>query len=312
MGTGILATVVAAMVSAAALAPAGPAPAYRGDFADPAVITVGRTYWAYGTGSAGRNLQVMASPDLRHWGPVHDPLPHLPSWATPGFTWAPGVIQRGGTFVMYYTVRYAAANRECVSEATSSSPAGPFVDVSTRPLVCQLEHGGAIDPSPYVDPHGQPYLLWKSDDDAIGEPTHLWGQALSGDGRRLIGTAHDLLMESQAWQEPSVEGPAMVSNGGLYYLFYGANRWGTKASGIGYAVCTDVLGPCVNSSLSGPWYGTSGAVVGPQGPSVFTAADGTTKLVFAAWNGPVRYDRGGVRSAWVGTLVWELGGPVVR
>ena len=69
-------------------------PVYGGDFPDPSVLQVGGSYWAYSTGSAGRNLQVMSSPDLRTWTVPVDPLPVLPSWARPGFTWAPDSLPR--------------------------------------------------------------------------------------------------------------------------------------------------------------------------------------------------------------------------
>lgn len=162
------------------------APAYPGDFPDPSVVVVGTTYWSYSTGSAGRNLQVISSPDLKTWTAPVDPLPVLPGWARVGFTWAPGVMRLGGSFLMYYTVRDAASGRQCVSVASSDGPGGPFTDASPAPLVCQLTNGGSIDPSPFVDATGS-YLLWKSDDNATGQRTHLWAQRLSATGRSLVG-----------------------------------------------------------------------------------------------------------------------------
>lgn len=70
---------------------ASTSPAYAGDFPDPSVLLIGGSYWAYSTGSAGRNLQVMSSPDLKTWTAPVDPLPVLPSWARRGLTWAPDV-----------------------------------------------------------------------------------------------------------------------------------------------------------------------------------------------------------------------------
>lgn len=82
-------------VGAAVGAVAGPAssaaamtdaPAYAGDFPDPTVLTIGAgpaaTYAVCATGAAGRNLQVMTSPDLVTWSTPVDPLPRLPGWAT--------------------------------------------------------------------------------------------------------------------------------------------------------------------------------------------------------------------------------------
>src|SRR5437868_5490532 len=90
-----VAVVAALLLTAAPAGAVSTVPAYAGDFPDPFVLTVGTTYWAYSTGSAGRNLQVMSSTDLETWTAAADPLPVLPAWAQPGFTWAPGVLRSG-------------------------------------------------------------------------------------------------------------------------------------------------------------------------------------------------------------------------
>jgi beta-xylosidase len=294
------------------------APVYAGDFPDPAVILVKGTYWAYATGSAGRNLQVMYSADLHTWSPPTDALPVLPSWASSGQTWAPGLLKRGSTFLMYYTVHDASLDQQCISVATSSKPQGPFSDTSTEPLICQSANGGSIDPNPFVDPaSGDLYLLWKSDDNSLGagHPTHIWGQELSVGGTSLFpGTSPSLLLtESAAWQSPSAEGPTLLFSGGRYYLFYGANNYDTASSGIGYAKSSSLLGSYANKSTLGPWLGTRGNAQGAQGPNVFTDKSGVTRMAFAAWYGPVGYENGGVRSLWIGTLDFNSSGkPTLR
>ncbi len=40
---------------------------WRGQFADPHVVRVGGTYYAYSSGAGGRYLGVLTSPDLEHW-----------------------------------------------------------------------------------------------------------------------------------------------------------------------------------------------------------------------------------------------------
>ncbi len=272
------------------------APAYAGDFPDPSVLVAGGTYWAYSTGSGGRNLQVMSSSDLHSWTGLADPLRGLPGWASAGLTWAPGVTQVGSTYVMYYTVHDPALAMQCISVATSSSPAGPFTDNSSGPLVCQTGDGGSIDPNPFVDPaSGRLYLLWKSDDNSIGQRTKIWGQALAPGGLSMAaGTTPALLLtQSAPWQSPSAEGPTMVRNGSHYYLFYGANSYNSASSGIGYAESGSVLGNFSNMSWFGPWLGTTGNAQGPQGPMIFTDATNTTRMAFAAWYGKVGYQNGG-------------------
>ena len=312
---GFLAVVALAPASAGAL-PVRPAAlsqsaAYPGDFPDPYVLPVGGTYWAYSTGSGRRNLQVMSSANLAAWSPVSDPLPSLPAWAQRGNTWAPAVISLGGRYVMYYTVRDAAYGRQCISTAVSATPGGPFSDASTGPLVCQLGHGGSIDSNPFVTSTGALYLLWKSDDNAIGQPTELWSQPLAAGGLAVGGRPSLLLTESRAWQSPAIEGPTMVASQGVDYLFYGAGNWNSAGAAIGYATCRSPAGPCTNASVLGPWVGTHGAAVGPSGPATFTTTAGGLEMAYHAWTGGVGYQNGGVRSLWIDTLSFRQGRPVL-
>jgi len=287
------------------------APAYSGDFPDPAVLVVGTTYWAYATGSAGRNLQVMSSNDLSHWSAPTDPLPTLPTWATAGHTWAPSVVIKSGIFVMWYTVRDTASGRQCISVATSSIPQGPYIDRSRGPTICQFSDGGSIDPSVSVDSSGPGYLYWKSDDNAINKPTKLWGQQLSTTATSVVGPPALLMTEDAPWQKPSVEGPAVVVQHGTYYLFYGANNYASKRSGIGYATRSSALGPFVDQSITGRWLSTRGNALGPQGPAVFADGAGASRLAFAAYDGTVGY-QAGRRSLWIGILTFAPDGrPVV-
>lgn len=314
------AAVVGAQIAAQGLTAAARAassafttPAYAGDFPDPTILLSGGTYWAYSTGRSGRNLQVMSSSDLHGWSAPADPLPILPYWASSGRTWAPTVIQVGAQFVMYYTVRDASLGMECLSVATSLAPGASFVDDSTGPLVCQTANGGSIDPNAYLDPSsGRRYLFWKSDDNAIGKSTHIWGQQLAPDGVGFqSGTSPSLVLtQSAPWQSPRMEGPAVVRKGSTYYLFYGANGFDTANSGVGYATSGSLLGAYRNQSRRGPWLHTTGNAKGPQGPMVFQDGSGQTRMAFAAWDGPVGYQNRGVRALWIGRLSISQSGAV--
>ena len=282
-------------------------PSYGGDFPDPAIVMVGPTYWGYATGSAGLNLQVMGSTDLVHWGLVSDPVPVLPAWSEPGHTWAPGVVRLAAGFVMYYTVRDGPSGRQCIPVARSPTPQGPFTDASVAPFVCQRDHGGSIDPSPFLGPDGSLFLIWKSDDSVLGQPTQLWSERLSPDGRSLLGAPAALLTDTTAWQGGVVERPDMITLDGQSYLFYAANRWYSADAAMGYAICASPLGPCRDASLNGPWSASHGAATGPSGPSPFRAADGTPELTYHAWGASVGYDQGGGRSLWVDALGFAPG-----
>ena len=99
------------------------------------------------------------------------------------------------TFVMYYTARYTTSGKQCVSYAVSTTgPAGPFVDNSTSPWLCQLAIGGSIDPSPFVDPaNNQTYLVWKNDGNCCGDQVNIWAQALAPNGTTLLGQPQSLI-----------------------------------------------------------------------------------------------------------------------
>ncbi len=261
---------------------AGAGLVYPFDFPDPSVLDVGGTYYAYATNSAAGNIQIITSTDLVHWTAVGDALPHLAAWAAPGATWAPSVLQVGSTFVMYYSAGYATSGEQCISEAVATSPEGPFVDSSLFPIVCQLNLGGSIDPSPYVGPDGTLYLDWKSQGQGVQPPT-LWAQPLDPTGTQVVGSGpSQLLQPSQPWEQGVVEAPDMASIAGQTDLFYAGAPWQGPDYAIGLATCTGPLGPCSTPS-SQPFFASQGNIVGPGGPSVFADSQGNLWMAFASW-----------------------------
>jgi beta-xylosidase len=204
---------------------AGPSftnPVYNDDFPDPYVMRVGDTYYAYATTNGGTiNIRVIKSEDLIHWEKLGDALPALPKWSVfnSGFTWAPGVVQIGGQFLMYYVARDKDVDRQCIGVAVSDDPAGPFVDPNNEAFVCQASLGGSIDAYPFQDDNGKLYLLWKNDGNCCGLEVGLWAQELSPDGMNLVGEPVKLVQRDQPWERPLIENPAMVKHNDKYYLF---------------------------------------------------------------------------------------------
>jgi hypothetical protein len=196
------------------------------DFPDPFVLRDGATYYAFGTNSGSKNIQAAKSTDLANWTLLPDALPKLPSWAASnaGLTWAPSVLQRGSTYILYYVARYVAAGFQCISHAEAQKPDGPYVDSTSAPFVCQVSGAqslcGSIDPSPFIDTDGTAYLVWKSDENApaCSNPPRLWSAPLAADGLSLAGSPAQLLVMDQTWQQPIIEGPSMTLQAGKYYL----------------------------------------------------------------------------------------------
>jgi hypothetical protein len=237
---------------------------YR-NFADPSLVRVGNTYYAYSTHQTGqfqKRIMVMSSTDLWNWSASGNPAPNeamptQPGWARPisqgGAFWAPSVIRAGGRYVMYFAAKHrnVGADRPgwCIGIATSSSPGGPFTPRHT-PFFCQVNSSsttpasfsgtpaqdrGAIDPQVFRAPNGKLFLYFK----ALNNLRQLWGVRLSADGRSHVGPGYGLVpMDSQArtWEYSTrlhftvLENPNMVYNPApgaqrRYLLLYAGGEW---------------------------------------------------------------------------------------
>ncbi|HEX4903008.1 MAG TPA: glycoside hydrolase family 43 protein [Acidimicrobiales bacterium] len=286
---------------------------HRDDFPDPYVMQANGSWWAFSTQVGVTAIPTLRSDDLVHWEWVGDALQAAPAWAEWGHHWAPSVLRRGSTFVMYYTTRDRATGLQCTSRAVSLLPQGPYVDRTDGPMICQTRRGGSIDPSPFVDADGRAYLLWKSEGTLRGEPTRIWGQRLSGDGQRLLGERRELLHRALDWEFPIIEGPTMALVGGRHHLLYSGNRWESADYAVGHAVCDSVLGPCRRTSAL-PILSTRRGAAGPGGQELLAMPDGGLALVHHAWDpAAVGYPHG-ARMLHVATVHVEgdrmaIGGP---
>jgi hypothetical protein len=254
---------------------------YPFDFPDPDVILVGQTYYAYATNSVAGNIQILQSSHLTDWTAVGNALPRLPAWAAPNNTWAPSVVQLGGKFVLYYAANVAGSATQCISVATASLPQGPFIDNTSAPLECQRTLGGSIDPSEFTDSSGTPYLLWKSGGSGNAK---IWAQGLNAAGTGFAAgtTPSGLLVPVHPWEAGTVEAPDLVQANGHYFLFFSGNDWNSANYGVGVAVCTGPLGPCLDPA-SQPLLGSGPGEKGPGGPSVFMDTSGSWWMAFHAW-----------------------------
>lgn len=288
-------------------------PVYDDDFPDPFVLRVGDAYYAYSTNVRSNNVPVLKSANLAQWERVGDAMPLLPKWAASGLglTWAPSVIQRGDTFVLYFTARDLKSGRQCIGRAVSDQPAGKFTDDSSGPFVCQVDIGGSIDASPFLDDDGKLYLLWKNDGNCCGRFVALWVQPLSDDGLTLLGEPKEVLRYDQRWEIPLIEAPAMLKRDGAYYLFYSGNWYESDDYAVGYAVCQSVTGPC-RKPLDKPIFAQAGDVAGPGGQEFFTDRDGDLWMAYHAWDaGSVGYGALGWRSLRIDPITFVDGKPIL-
>ncbi len=279
------------------------------NFPDPDVLHAGSTYYAYATNTPGVNIQYATSSDLKHWRvSTNDALPTLPTWAAPGFTWAPDVSQpTPGTFVMYFVAREPISGKQCIGMAKSSRPQGPFVSTETAPMICTPNEGGAIDPTTFTDSNGVRYLIWKNDGNCCGLDTWLQIAKLSSDGSALVGPTTKLIKQTQPWEGNLIEAPTLIKHGARYFLFYSANNYAGAKYAIGYASSSSLLGPYTKNPQ--PFLSSASfhhRYIGPGGQDVVAGPDGRDYLVFHSWDPALAY-----RGMNVLPMRWQDGLPLL-
>jgi hypothetical protein len=295
-----LSAVLSPPVHAATTAAVFPARIIGEDFPDPDVFEKNGTWYAYSTNNGRGHVPVATAPSANGpWTIRGDAMPGGPSsgWAQPGRTWAPDVHPNpDGSYTLTYTAWHKASGRQCIGVATAGSPLGPFTPLGSRPLICPLDLGGAIDANTFVANDGTRYLVWKNDGNAIGRPSTLWLTRTGNNGTTLAGGNSALLTSSGI-----IEAPDLVQRGSRYVLFF---------SGGGYTDCNYLTSYATATSLSGPWTTAyrplmttatfDNHICGPGG------ADFVGNKVFVhGWVG-------GARHLYVADVGWANDYPVVR
>jgi hypothetical protein len=303
------------------------------DFPDPAVVYSGttNTYYAYGTGTAPGLGGIPASWTGGGIGTttigcttshctdqtartVAMSLTSAPASITRFWgLQAPSVVSLNNQWVMYYAGLYTGSPGYAVYCSMSHSPTSGFGPTATHhtcvtPLMYQtiLNTGGSTDPSVFIKPTGQPWLLWKSGTYSTKYQTHtpphakLWSMRLATSGTAMnAGTGAHILGTQPAggWTgTTTVENPQMVWSGGTYYLFYSGGHWTQSTYGEGYMTCS----AGVTGSVGGGTCGTpntheilsshtSGGLNGPGGGSLFTTSTGSWLMAFHSWGSCTGY-----------------------
>ncbi len=257
---------------------------------DPMVLDVGGTHSDYYAFSTGERFPVLRSRDLVHWKPAEPALEERPAWAAQAGDWnpwAPSVIERPGPcpglagtrcFVLFHVSLHGTLRprTNCVGVAVSPTPGGPYtelgplanadgaLDSSGRPPGCGDDAGYSnIDPAPFVDADGTPYLYLSATrtctSPAPGQECppgrRISVVALSPDLLTAAGPRQELLAGTDpGWEVaafaqpvPVVENPNVVKRGDTYFLLYSGGAY-TGPYGMGYATASTPVGPFVKAA----------------------------------------------------------------
>ncbi len=310
-------------------------PVFPDYFADPFVLQHAGGYYAFGTAPRTcpreRAIPVLYSDDLAHWTALGGALELLPECLdVPLFDrrhyWAPEVVERRGTFWMFYSCSAGRCDRDglCVGSqrlrlATSKRPEGPFRDVGA--LFARDEF--CIDPHPFCDPAtGQWYLYFARNlTDRHGLPgTALWVVPL-GDDMRPVGPASVVMRASADWHVyhrnapafgqmwkawHTLEGPHIIVRDGRYYCLYSGGSWQGEGYGVGYGVADHPLGPWRDERAheGASFLRSTADQRGPGHNSVVLGPDKQTSfVVYHAWDADHT-----ARRMCIDPLVWSQDG----
>lgn len=270
--------------------------------ADPGVTKDGDRYLMTCTsGGAANAFPIYESTDLFTWTLATHVFSSAtkPAWATGDF-WAPELHQVGSRWIVYFSARNTDGKLS-IGAAYAGDPLGPYTALA-QPLVHDANMG-LIDASEFTD-GTTPYLLWKEDGNAVGQPTPIHIQPLAADGLSLTGSRSTLITNDQSWEGAVTEGPFMIAHAGSYYLFYSGNSYANASYALGVAKCTSVTGPCTKPA--GPIVTSTSTWVGPGHNSVVVGPGGDLYAVYHAWN--AAHD---ARYPLVDQITWVNGWPAV-
>lgn len=242
-------------------------PALPGLHADPHGALLDGAFYIYPTtdGIAGwgaTSFKAFSSPNLVDWtdrGVVLD-LADV-SWCHAN-AWAPAVVQRGGTYYLYFSACQA------IGVASSGSPTGPFVDLRGSPLVAAGQYGGqSIDPMVFADTDGQHYLYFGQ-----GEMNVV---RLNPDMASFSGEPVNIAPANSSYNE----GTFVFRRNGIYYFMWSENDTRSEDYRVAYGTAASPMGPITargvvlskNASLS---------IRGTGHHSVITTSGGDAYIVY--------------------------------
>ncbi|MGE9268972.1 MAG: family 43 glycosylhydrolase [Verrucomicrobiales bacterium] len=207
--------------------------------ADPHALFAGGKLWIYPTGGGGpKEMFAYASADFKTWE-KHGPVFSLEGldWVTEDgaprhLAWAPGVVERDGTFYLYYSVGPQNPTPSRIGVAVAKSPDGAFVD-SGKALLTGGRGFEAIDPMVFRDPKSGKYFLYAGG--SAGATLRVFELA-----EDMVSFAREVPTETP---EKFTEGAFMHFYDGRYYLSYSHGSFRDASYSVHYSTAESPVGP---------------------------------------------------------------------
>lgn len=213
---------------------------------DPSILVYDGLYYMYGTGLAttsGYGCRV--SPDLKNWSEPYNVFVADSDFDAAGDFWAPECHYYEGSFYLLATYRSKTTGFRGTSVFKSSSPLGPFEEISDGHITPHTSDN--IDGTLYIDENNTPWMVyvseWTSADDGIGRMS---AAKLSDDLSSFISKPKEIFRADDApWASFVTDGPFLykTEKGTLLML------WSTN-SHEGYCVG---IARSDNGKINGNW-----------------------------------------------------------
>ena len=267
------------------------------DRADPSILRVGDTYYAYSTGCNG--IRLSKSTNLQDWT-ISTANKNDKSKYT--CYWAPEVFSHNGKYYMIYSAVNTSVSpkvfRTVISE--SDSPDGPFTNDT---IISTGSVKNSIDGHIFIDDNGKAYLFFKDEKEGfnntrsiiMGAEMNPDLKSIKEDTLREIVALEDRNLDKDSkkfWQRLLFEGPFVVKHGGVYYLTYSTGAYGNETYAVGYATAQFPLGNYTQQTVNGgspllhgaypvnSVYNAANEIYGTGHHSIFKSSDNEYYIVY--------------------------------
>jgi beta-xylosidase len=191
-------------------------PVLFADYSDPDAVRVGDDFYLVSSSfHVAPGLPILHSKDLVNWTiinhvfAVQPPADHFSVVRHGEGVWAPAIRFHAGRFWIFYPDPDYG-----IYFTTATNPAGEW----TPPQLVQAGKG-IIDPCPFWDDDGQPYLVHGWAKSRAGIANRLTLHKLSADGTRVLDAGKVIIDGNTIPNWTTLEGPKLYKRHGYYYVF---------------------------------------------------------------------------------------------
>lgn len=175
-------------------------------------------------------------------------------WASESNRWAPENYQSGNlNYAFFSDSQNGGAHRIGWAASDSGVVKGAYDTYSNSYMQLGGAAGGDIDQHIFADDNGKTYMVWKTDDNAVGSlTTRIFMQEIvfGNNSVSQVGAPTTVMDSTGLWWADSwvdggslIEGPEIVKHNGWYYLFFASGKYCQDSYAEGVARSTNIWGP---------------------------------------------------------------------